>query len=210
MSPAKPMQPQSNNPLSPHGHLPGSGPSPQPRQMQQQSSKNSSVAQQQTGSVSTLQALEQMVMPPSVAPAGVMQTTNMEYASSYRPTAQQMQHTTAANPLSPMTSMSTSPQHHQQWPPMNRNAMSALNHQQAPQMNLPQMMPQQQMPSVSQMNDIPMAPNRVQQAQLNPPQNRMMTGLNQTDSNSLTQMDHMHMHSPSIPTSIDPMNSTAR
>lgn len=201
------MQPQSNNPLSPHGHLPGSGPSPQPRQMQQQASKNAAATQQQASSVSTLQALEQMVMPPSVAPTGVMQTPSMDYASSYRPTAQQMQHTAAANPLSPMTTMSTSPQHHQQWPSMNRNAMNSLNHQQAPQMNLPQMMPQQQMPNVSQIPDIPMAPNRAQ-AQLNAPQSRMMTGLNQTDSNSLTQMDHMHM--PSIPTSIDPMNSTTR
>lgn len=204
MSPAKPMQPQnvSNNPLSPHGHLAGSGPSPQPRQMQQQSSKNAA-ASQQSSSVSTLQALEQMVMPPSVAPGPVMQNTNMDYASQYRPSAQQMQHNAAANPLSPMTSMSTSPQHHQQWPSMNRSAMTNLNHQQTAQMNL---MPQQQMPNVTQLSDIGMTSNRGQ-SQLGAPQNRMMAGLNQTD-NSLTQMDHMHMQPP-IPTSMDPMNSSA-
>lgn len=202
------MQPQnvSNNPLSPHGHLqPGSGPSPQPRQMQQQSSK-SAAPTQQSGSVSTLQALEQMVMPPSVAPGSVMQNTNMDYASSYRPSAQQMQHNAAANPLSPMTSMSTSPQHHQQWPSMNRGAMTNLNHQQTAQMNLmPQQ--QQQMPNVSQMNEIAMAPNRGQ-AQLSTPQSRMMAGMGQNDS-SLTQMDHMHMP-PNIAASIDPMNSSSR
>lgn len=216
MSPAKPMQPQnvSNNPLSPHGHLPGSGPSPQPtRQMQQQASKNA-VASQQTGSVSTLQALEQMVMPPSVAPGPVMQTSSMDYASSYRPSAQQMQHNAVANPLSPMTSipsipsLSTSPQHHQQWPSMNRSAMSNLNHQQTAQMS---MMPQQQMPNVSQMNEMSaMASNRGQSQQISAPQSRMMTGMGQTDS-TLTQMDHMHMQPPNIATSIvDPMNSTQR
>lgn len=83
MSPAKPMQSQnvSNNPLSPHTHL-ASGPSPQPRhtqqQVHQQTAKNAASALPgtvaQPGSVSTLQALEQMVMPPSVAPA-----SNMEY-----------------------------------------------------------------------------------------------------------------------------------
>lgn len=211
MSPAKPMQPQNvtNNPLSPHGHLqPGSGPSPQPRQMQQ-SSKNVA-ASQQSGSVSTLQALEQMVMPPSVAPGpGVMQTTNMDYASSYRPTAQQMQHSGSANPLPPMTTMSTSPQHHQQWPAMssmNRNAMAGLNHQQTAPMG---MMPQQQLPSVSQLNEIgAMAPNRGQ-SQMSVPQSRMITNLTQNDS-SLTQLDHMHMQPPNIATSIDPMNSVSR
>lgn len=207
MSPAKPMQPQnvSNNPLSPHGHLPvNSGPSPQPRQLQQQAAKNAS--SQQAGSVSTLQALEQMVMPPSVAPGPVMQTTNMDaYASQYRPSAQQMQHSAAvSNPLTPMTSMSTSPQHHQQWPTMNRAAMSNLNHQQTAQMNL---MPQQQMPNVSQMSEIGMAPSRAQ-AQLQPPQSRMMAGMSQNDT-SLTQMDHMQMHPPSIATSMDPMNSSS-
>lgn len=207
MSPAKPMQPQnvSNNPLSPHGHLPGSGPSPQPRQMQQQAAKNAA-STQQAGSVSTLQALEQMVMPPSVAPGPVMQTSNMDYASSYRPSAQQMQHSAAGNPLSPMTSMSTSPQHHQQWPTMNRAAMSNLNHQQTAQMNL---MSQQQMPNVSQMNEIGMAPNRGQVTQLSAPQSRMMSSMSQNDT-SLTQMDHMHMQPPIIPTSIDPMSIASR
>lgn len=220
MSPAKPMQPQnvSNNPLSPHGHLPGSGPSPQPRQLQQQASKNAA-ASQQTGSVSTLQALEQMVMPPSVAPGSVMQASSMDYASSYRPSAQ-MQHNAAANPLSPMTSipsipsiptipsLSTSPQHHQQWPAMGRSAMSSMNHQQTAQMTM--MQPQQQMPSVSQMNEMSaMASSRGQTQQLTAPQSRMMAGMGQTDS-TLTQMDHMHMQPPSIPTSIDPMNSTQR
>lgn len=214
MSPAKPMQPQnvSNNPLSPHGHLPGSGPSPQPRQMQQQAAKNAA-ATQQSGSVSTLQALEQMVMPPSVAPGPVMQNTSMDYASSYRPSAQQMQHNAAANPLSPMTSipsipsLSTSPQHHQQWSAMSRSAMSSLNHQQTAQMG---MMPQQQMPNVSQMNEMSaMAPNRGQAQQIQAPQSRMMASMGQTD-NTLTQMDHMHMQPPNIATSIDPMNSTQR
>lgn len=196
------MQPQnvSNNPLSPHGHLSSSGPSPQPRQMQQQTAKNAA-STQQAGSVSTLQALEQMVMPPSVAPGPVMQATNMDYASSYRPSAQQMQHSAAANPISPM-SMSTSPQHHQQWTAMNRSAMSNLNHQQTAQMNL--MQPQQQMPNVSQMNEIAMAPSRAQ-TQLSAPQSRMMSGMSQNDT-SLTQMDHMHMQPPSI----DPMNSASR
>lgn len=212
MSPAKPMQPQNvtNNPLSPHGHLPpGSGPSPQPRQMQQ-ASKNAA-ATQQGGSVSTLQALEQMVMPPSVAPGpGVMQTTNMDYASSYRPTAQQMQHSGSANPLPPMTTMSTSPQHHQQqWPTMssmNRSAMAGLNHQQTASLG---MMPQQQLPSVSQLNEIgAMAPSRGQ-SQMSVPQSRMMTSLTQSDS-SLTQLDHMHMQPPIVATSIDPMNSVSR
>lgn len=208
MSPAKPMQPQnvSNNPLSPHGHLPGSGPSPQPRQMQQQVAKNAA-STQQSGSVSTLQALEQMVMPPSVAPGPVMQNTNMDYASSYRPSpAQQLQHSAAANPLSPMTAMSTSPQHHQQWPAMNRGAMTSLNHQQTAQMNL--MPPQQQIPNVTQMNEIAMAPSRAQ-PQLSTPQSRMLTGMSQNDT-SLTQMEHMHMQPPTIATSIDPMISASR
>lgn len=205
MSPAKPMQPQnvSNNPLSPHGHLAGSGPSPQPRQMQQQASKNAA-ATQQSASVSTLQALEQMVMPPSVAPGSVMQNTSMDYAASYRPSAQQMQHTAATNPL---TSLSTSPQHHQQWPTMSRSAMSNLNHQQTAQMS---MMPQQQMPNVSQMNELSaMTSSRGQSQQISAPQSRMMAGMSQNDS-TLTQMDHLHMQPPSIATSIDPMNSTQR
>lgn len=205
MSPAKPMQPQnvSNNPLSPHGLLASSGPSPQPRQMQQQASKQAA-AVQQTSSVSTLQALEQMVMPPSVTPGSVMQNPTMDYGSSYRPSAQ-IQHSAAANPLSPMTSISTSPQHHQQWPSMNRGAMSNLNHQQSAQMN---MMPQQQMQSVSQMSEIGMAPSRAQ-TQLSASQSRIMGGMSQSD-NALSQLDHMHMQPPTIATSIDTMNSTTR
>lgn len=199
MSPAKPMQTQNaavNNPLSPHGHM-TSGPSPQPRQM-----PKNVAAPVQGGSVSTLQALEQMVMPPSVAPGPVMPTTNMEYPpTSYRSSAQ---HATVANPLSPMPPNkmpSTSPQHHQQqWPPMGRSgsSLTSLNHQQPSQMNL--MPPQQpQMPNVSQtsMNDMSMISNRL--SPLNPSSKHangsmsQLMGLNQSDNSSLSQMDHLHM-----------------
>lgn len=203
MSPAKPMQSQNasvNNPLSPHAHL-ASGPSPQPRQM-----PKNVAAPVQASSVSTLQALEQMVMPPSVAPGPVMPSTNMEYPpSSYRASAQHAQLATVnANPLSPMQTnkMSTSPQHHQQqWPSMSRSTggLTNLNHQQATQMNL--MPPQQsQMSNVSQtMNDMSMVPNRISPLNANPKHSNgsmsQMMSLNQNDSSNLSQLDHMHMQS---------------
>lgn len=107
--------------------------------MQQQASKNAA-ASQQTGSVSTLQGLENMVMTQSVGAPGPV----MDYASSYRPSAQQIQQNAAINPLSPMTSIplswETSQLNHQQWQTMNQIAMKHLNHLPTAQMS---MIPQQ-------------------------------------------------------------------
>lgn len=55
--------------------------------------------------------------------------------------------------LSPITTMSTSQEHHQQWPTMNRYAMKTLNHQQTPRKKLSKMMHQPQMTNISQITD---------------------------------------------------------
>ncbi|XP_052564493.1 uncharacterized protein LOC120426896 isoform X3 [Culex pipiens pallens] len=148
MSPAKPpvasQAPQttlSTTSMSSHPHLTGSGggniQSPRPQQQTMPVTKLSTAASGPSGPVNTLQALEQMVMPPSAAAAG------MEYsqAAAYRgpPHQQQMQN----NPLSPLgPRLPMSPQHHQQWPPMvqrpgsggiNGNAHHAMQQQQQQQ-----------------------------------------------------------------------------
>lgn len=96
LTPAKPMQSQNvpNNPLSPHTHLTAgsSGQSPQPRHAQQQAHQQAAKnVANQPSSVSTLQALEQMVMPPTVGAASVLPSSNMEYPpASYRTQQQQV------------------------------------------------------------------------------------------------------------------------
>lgn len=106
-----------------------------------------------------------------------------------------------------MTASTTSPQHHQQWPTMNRSTtgMTNLNHQQASQMNL--MPPQQQLPNVSQtINE--MIPNRVSPFGSNTKQmNQMMGSLSQTDTSSLSQLDHMQHMQSNISNSINPINN---
>lgn len=132
MSPAKPMQQSS---LSPHPHAmtPG-GPSPRPTGSQQTvPQKGSQQSHANANNVSTLQALEQMVMPnvPNPGP---------DYAS-YRPPLHPSQ-LTSVNPLSPMgPRMPMSPHQHQQqqqqWAPsIGRTGMinpSPMTHQQLQQ-----------------------------------------------------------------------------
>lgn len=67
---------------------------------------------------------------------------------------------------------------------------------------------QRLMPNVSQIPDVPMAPDRAQ-AQLNAPLNQMLTDSTQTDGNSSTHMHTDLMRPPSISTSINPVNGTA-
>lgn len=211
MSPAKQLQSQNvTNPLSPHPHMP-SGPSPQPTRQQQQQppqvppqqpSKNMAA---QSGSVSTLQALEQMVMPPSAggivnANAGI--GPNMEYPpASYRPSPHQ-QHPT--NPLSPMNArISTSPQHHQQWPPMNRSASASTMGQQhiypqhmqtiipPPSQQQSQMSSMMQQPQQQSDQNSMLLPQQHQQQQQMPPSAS-------SQMNELSTMQPMQNLQPSI------------
>lgn len=95
--------------LASHGNLLGSGAIPQrTRQMQQQASKNAAA-----------------VMTQSVgAPEPVMQTSSMDYTSSYRSSAQQMQLNAAINPLLPMTAIPPSMIPQQQMPNVNQDITS--------------------------------------------------------------------------------------
>ncbi|KAJ6650068.1 Chromodomain-helicase-DNA-binding protein 7, partial [Pseudolycoriella hygida] len=181
MSPAKPLQ---QTPLSPHPHMPG-GPSPRPSQQSgmpsQQTSKGSS------SSVSTLQALEQMVMPPSNNNSG----NNIEYPPSpYRPPLHQ-QHQSSSNPLSPMgPRMPMSPQH-QQWPPINRPTSGLgntnLNHQQQQQ----QQHMYAQLPSMSQINEL--TPLSM------PPTSRSLSPFNIAELDSKKPSEYSMMQQPSEP-----------
>uniref|UniRef100_A0A6B2EIQ7 Putative snf2 family dna-dependent atpase n=1 Tax=Phlebotomus kandelakii TaxID=1109342 RepID=A0A6B2EIQ7_9DIPT len=137
MSPAKPQPPNSSSALSPHPHISGV-PSPRPGQQQSMpQSKNATPA----GAVSTLQALEQMVMPPTSGPLPPSSVA-MDYPpSSYRTQQHQQM---PSNPLSPMgPRMPMSPQQpQQQWPPIHRpGSGNHMQQQQAqhlyPQQNLP-------------------------------------------------------------------------
>ncbi|GAB0094499.1 chromodomain-helicase-DNA-binding protein 7 isoform X1 [Sergentomyia squamirostris] len=135
MSPAKPP-PQSNSSsaLSPHPQLSGV-PSPRPGQQQSMPQNKNATP---TGPVSTLQALEQMVMPPSAGALPVPSSVSIDYPpSSYR--AQQHQQM-PANPLSPMgPRMPMSPQQvQQQWPPMHRPGSASHMAQQQAQHLYPQ------------------------------------------------------------------------
>jgi chromodomain-helicase-DNA-binding protein 7 len=172
MSPAKPptqaqnVQQASSNNMSPL--LPGiSSPSPrsQPTLPPIQTNVKSSIAPTSVGSVNTLQALEQMVMP---------QNTGMDYnQQSYR------QMSSTANPLSPLGSrvtMSPSHQQHQQWP-QHRSQINGNNHHSMMQMQQ-QIQPQQQQQSnagqmMSQLPDL-MSPSS-QTIQVIPPQQQQPT-----------------------------------
>ncbi|XP_055681908.1 uncharacterized protein LOC129789277 isoform X4 [Lutzomyia longipalpis] len=139
MSPAKPQPPNSSSALSPHPHI-SSVPSPRPGQQQSiPQAKNASPA----GPVSTLQALEQMVMPPSSGPPPPSSVA-MDYPpSSYRTQQHQQM---ASNPLSPMgPRMPMSPQQpQQQWPPIHRPGSG--NHMQ--QQQTQHLYPQQGLPPI--------------------------------------------------------------
>ncbi|XP_055711038.1 chromodomain-helicase-DNA-binding protein 7 isoform X3 [Phlebotomus papatasi] len=145
MSPAKPQPPNSSSALSPHPHISGV-PSPRPGQQQSMpQAKNASPA----GPVSTLQALEQMVMPPTSGPLPPSSVA-MEYPpTSYR--AQQHQQM-PSNPLSPMgPRMPMSPQQpQQQWPPMHRPGSGShmQQQQQQQQQQAQHLYPQQTLPPI--------------------------------------------------------------
>lgn len=208
MSPAKQLQSQNvSNPLSPHPHMPG-GPSPQPRQQQvavqqqqqQQPSKNTTG---QSGSVSTLQALEQMVMPPTGVSSNASMSTGMEYPpTSYRPSPHQ-QHTT--NPLSPMgPRISTSPQHPQQWPPINRPAsgMGPINpqqhiysqHMQPPPPQQSQQQPQQQQipPPQQHQTQMSMMHQQQDQNQMHAPQQHQQHQTHVPPASQMNELTAIH------------------